>query len=167
MDQLSDGRRLALGEEDAAAGIAECERQMDIWGLKMPPVEALVLDFGLGDFLHTGHIEFWIANEMEAGYCGKFIFMQDGQTCPSHHHGNKHETFFIVKGRVRMHCAGAERVMEPGDVLPVSPGTEHHFTGVGPALILEVSKPCVVADNYFADPTIPIGGNYRDPAAGA
>ena len=23
------------------------------------------------------------------------------------------------------------------------------------------SRPCVVADNYFADPRIPIGGNYR------
>jgi quercetin dioxygenase-like cupin family protein len=51
--------------------------------------------------------------------------------------------------------------MAPGDVLPVPPGKPHAFTGVGPALLLEVSKPCRVDDNYFDDRRIPIGGNYE------
>jgi hypothetical protein len=42
-------------------------------------------------------------------------------------------------------------------VLPVEPGVFHCFTGVGPALLLELSMPCVVEDNEFADPHIPIG----------
>jgi D-lyxose ketol-isomerase len=51
--------------------------------------------------------------------------------------------------------------MGPGDVLPVEPGRQHSFTGRGPALLLEVSTPCVVDDNDFADPAIPIGGNRQ------
>jgi len=42
----------------------------------MPSVfPPLILDFGLGNFFKTGHIEYWIANEEKESYCGKFIFM--------------------------------------------------------------------------------------------
>ena len=68
----------------------------------MPPSQRLVLDFGLGDFKGTGLIECWLANEVAAGYCGKYLFVFDRQTCPAHLHRKKHETFFIAKGRVRM-----------------------------------------------------------------
>ncbi len=49
-----------------------------------------------------------------------------------------------------------------GATLLVECNKPHAFSGIGPALILEVSKPCVIDDNYFADPRIPIGGNYRE-----
>lgn len=39
-------------------------------------------------------------------------------------------------------------------------GKAHSFTGVGVALMLELSQPCGLDDNYFADRSIPIGGNY-------
>ncbi len=60
----------------------------------MPPHEPLVSDFGLGDFYETGLIEYWVANEIQAGYCGKLLFVFGGQTCPMHWHKRKHETFF-------------------------------------------------------------------------
>ncbi len=65
----------------------------------MPPGEPLVLDFGLGRFDEIGEIEFWVANEETHGYCGKFLFVADGQTCPYHRHDRKHETFFVLKGQ--------------------------------------------------------------------
>ncbi len=37
----------------------------------------------------------------------------------------------------------------PGDVLPVAQGSPHGFTGIGPALLLEVSKPCRIADKHL------------------
>jgi mannose-6-phosphate isomerase-like protein (cupin superfamily) len=129
-------------------------RQIDAWGLTMPPVTPLALHFGLGRFSEIGETEFWIANEPEIGYCGKFIFVFDGQTCPYHHHKMKHETFYIVKGRVSMRTGDDERVMSPGDVLAMPPGVGHSFTGVGPALLLEVSQPSVLQDNFFADDRI-------------
>ena len=137
---------------------------MKSWGLQMPPVEPLVLDFGLGDFYKTGLIEYWIANELDAGYCGKFLFLFDGQSCPAHSHKEKLETFFVVKGKLSMDCAGSLREMSAGDVLRMECGQRHSFTGAGPVLVLEISKPCLVDDNYFEDPNIPIGGNYRPPS---
>ncbi|MCX7825575.1 MAG: hypothetical protein N2689_08445 [Verrucomicrobiae bacterium] len=126
----------------------------------MPAVEPLVLDFGLGEFDKTGPIEYWVANEEAAGYCGRFLLVFDGQTCPKHHHKAKLETFFVVKDQIEIEYDGHVRGMDPGDTLRIACGHLHQFTGCGAALLLEVSRPCVIDDNYFAEPRIPIGGNY-------
>ena len=140
-----DARDEALGAcKDIIAG----------WGLTMPQVEPFVLDFGLGRFDQVGEVEFWVANEKDEGYCGKFLFVFDGQTCPYHHHDMKHETFFVLKGAVKMVVDGREVVKREGDLLPMPPGTDHSFTGQGPALLLEVSKPCLVGDNFFQDKSV-------------
>jgi len=131
--------------------LARCQSFIARWGLTMPAGEPLVLDFGLGRFDEIGEIEFWVANEEAAGYCGKFLFVNDGQTCPYHCHRLKHETFFVMKGAVRMVIDGAERVLREGDTLVMPPGQRHSFTGVGPALLLEVSMPSRRSDNFFAD----------------
>ena len=70
--------------EARAAALAHCESIIAGWNLKMPPGSPLVMDFGLGRFGEIGEIEYWVANEEEAGYCGKFLFVDDGQTCPYH-----------------------------------------------------------------------------------
>ena len=164
MHELDKAQQIALKGPAAEAALAALRRQIGAWGLGLPPVEPLVLDFGLGDFPRVGLIEYWIANQPEAGYCAKYLFVFDGQTCPLHRHRVKHETFFIVKGRVAMEYDGARREMDEGQVLPVMPGKVHSFTGIGPALLLELSMPCQVDDNYFDDPEIPIGGNWRGRA---
>ncbi|HOX38019.1 MAG TPA: cupin domain-containing protein [Candidatus Brocadiia bacterium] len=139
------------GEERESA-LKRCLSRIAQWGLTMPAgVETLALDFGLGRFRETGLIEFWVANREAEGYCGKFLFVFDGQTCPSHHHGMKHETFFVMKGRVRMAVDGVSIECPEGEVVAMPPGTKHDFTGIGDALLLEVSQPCMVGDNYFAD----------------
>ena len=130
------------------------EHQLGAWGLTMPPVDPLPLHFGLHRFMETGETEFWVANETEHGYCGKFLFVFGGQTCPYHYHRAKHETFFVLKGRIRMKVGEEERVMGEGDLLAMPPGTGHSFTGIGPALILEVSTPSLLRDNFFTDPAI-------------
>ncbi len=127
--------------------------QIEEWGLVMPEVEPLVLDFGLGDFEHIGLIEYWIANEIEAGYCGKYLFLFDGQRCPAHKHALKHETFFVVKGAVKMTTDGEDHTLGMGDVLVMPPDRLHTFAGEGNSLILEVSMPCLVTDNYFENQT--------------
>lgn len=137
-----DEREAAL--EMAAEQIAE-------WGLTMPDVEPLPLHFGLDRFMEIGETEYWIANETESGYCGKFLFVFDGQTCPRHHHAQKHETFFVVKGSIRMTAGDEGRVMREGDLLAMPPGVGHSFTGLGSALVLEISMPSILQDNFFAD----------------
>ena len=139
---------------ERAAAVGQCLARIREWGLHMPDVEPLPLHFGLDDFYRVGETEFWIANEEPSGYCGKFLFVFDGQTCPYHHHDMKHETFYVVKGQVRMRVNDEQRDLGAGDVLPMPPGTGHSFTGVGDALLLEVSMPSVLQDNFFENNAI-------------
>jgi mannose-6-phosphate isomerase-like protein (cupin superfamily) len=150
MQAVNDFPFQLVGEERQQA-LRRCFETINDWGLSMPNVEPLVLDFGLGKFDEVGEIEFWVANEEAAGYCGKFLFVADGQTCPYHHHTKKHETFFVMKGKVRMVVDESEILLDEGDLLVMPPGQRHAFTGVGPALLLEVSMPSVRQDNFFSD----------------
>ncbi len=161
MDELDKGLEISLKGERAEAEAQKIRRHVEAWGLALPDVPPLVIDFGLGDFSSIGETEFWIANETEAGYCGKFLFVWPGQTCPKHLHKSKLETFFIVRGRMSMEYGGREWVMKTGDQLRAETGMAHRFTGLEATLILEVSKPSIVDDNYFEDPRIPIGGNWK------
>ncbi len=161
MDELDKGLAISLSGPGRDRALAEFRRQAAIWNLALPPVAPLVLDFGLGDFGKVGLIEFWIANEAAAGYCGKYLAVTAGQTCPKHRHRVKHETFFVVQGRIEVDCGGRLLELGRGQSLPVPPGVYHRFTGMEPSLILELSMPCEVDDNYFEDARIPIGGNHR------
>lgn len=161
MDELEKGLEIALKGDAAEREAREVRRFVESWGLALPDIPALVIDFGLGDFRSVGEMEFWIANETEAGYCGKFLFVWPGQTCPKHMHKTKLETFFVVRGRMTMEYEGVERVMKTGDLLRAETGAMHRFTGIEATLILEVSKPSIVSDNFFEDPRIPIGGNWK------
>jgi len=161
MDELEKGLSISVSGKLRQEALAASNEHFQKWNITMPNVEPLVLDFGLGDFYKVGHIEYWIANENQAGYCAKCLFVFDGQTCPMHSHKEKHETFFIVKGSVKITLDEQIKEMHSGDVLSVNYGQSHSFTGIGPALLLEVSKPCVIDDNYFENPDIPIGGNYH------
>ena len=47
---------------------------------------------------------------------------------------------------------GDERLMTEGDVLAMPTNTVHSFFAVDDALVLEISNPCIIADNVFEDP---------------
>jgi N-acetylneuraminate synthase len=134
--------------------LAKIGKQITSWGLTLPAVTPLPLHFGLNRFEEIGETEFWVANETGHGYCGKFLFVFDGQTCPYHRHRVKHETFFIVKGTLKMKVGEEERMMREGDLLVMPPGLGHSFTGVGPALVLEISMPSVPKDSFFDETQI-------------
>ena len=152
MDSKIDSMQLA--EPKRSEALKLFHEQITQWGLSMPGTEPLVMDFGLGQFEKMGLIECWIINEFDAGYCGKYMFVFDKQSCPMHSHHDKHETFFVVKGKVRVTTDTEIKILEPGDVLPVATDMKHSFTGIGNSLMLEISKPCDVNDNNFVDPHI-------------
>ena len=104
---------LSFRDSKRREALQRARKQIAEWGLVPCPRRrrSLVLDFGIGEFEKIGEIEWWVANFNDEGYCGKFLFLFDGQTCPYHHHKMKHETFFVVKGGVRMKVNG--RVRKP------------------------------------------------------
>jgi N-acetylneuraminate synthase len=146
--------KVELSGTERENAIAAIQEQIAAWGLTMPPVQPLPLHFGLNRFSEIGETEFWVANDEQHGYCGKFLFLFDGQTCPYHQHEIKHETFFVLKGSIRMKLKDEQRVMRQGEFLGMPPGTGHSFTGLGPALVLEVSMPSILKDSFFADHNI-------------
>jgi mannose-6-phosphate isomerase-like protein (cupin superfamily) len=161
MNELNKAKQIELSGKARNRALVNFRKQISKWSIAIPEIEPLVLDFGLGQFDSVGHVESWIANEIEAGYCGKYLFVADGQTCPMHFHKQKHETFFVVQGQVKVVFDGESVSLKKGDVLPVPPLFKHSFTGLGPALLLELSQPCVIDDNFFEDSRILIGGNYK------
>jgi quercetin dioxygenase-like cupin family protein len=148
-----------LQGEARADALARAAETLVAWNLTMPSGEPLALHFGLNDFYHIGEIEYWIVNDRENNYCGKFLFLFAGQRCPLHYHKIKDETFFIVRGTVAMEADGQALTLREGDVFKMAPGRQHTFAAQdGPALVLEVSLPSVPGDNFFEDTRIGNGG---------
>lgn len=145
---------MQLPQPQRRSVLQDFRKQIEAWGLSMPRIEPLVWDFGLNQYDHIGLIEYWICNESEADYCGKFLFVFDNQTCPMHSHEDKHETFFVLKGKIQVSTDQGKKILEQGAVLPIPTQMKHSFTGLGNALVLEISKSCDVEDNQFSDPKI-------------
>jgi quercetin dioxygenase-like cupin family protein len=142
-----------IGEKKQKA-LQLCKKSFKKWGLTLPDVPAVPFHFGLHDFYHIGEIEFDINNNINEGYCGKFIFILKGQTCPLHYHKIKHETFYLVKGKVEMEASGELTIMKQGDIKIMPQNTAHRFTGLENSLILECSKPDIMSDSIFEDQRI-------------
>lgn len=149
-------KNFELSNKERKDALKKCYAILKNWKIKMPKVKPIVLDFGLGNFCKNGLIEFWIANEKKEGYCGKFLFVFDNQTCPSHHHKFKHETFFVLKGKVEMNIDRKKLIMKAGEVKVMPRKVGHSFTGKGAALLLEASKPCISGDSIFRNKKIGI-----------
>ena len=154
MDENEIIRNLSLQGEERRSALKNIAEVVRGWGLKLPDVVPDPLHFGYHDFFRIGETEYNINNNVEQGYCGKFMFQFAGQTCPMHHHRIKHETFFIVKGKVQMTFDGKERVMHQGDTQVISQNVRHQFTALEDSLILESSKPDLVDDSIFDDQMI-------------
>lgn len=137
-------------ERDKA--LSDSKKVIDSWGLVMPSDTPLTPHFGLKDFYSIGEIEYLIINNEEKGYCGKYIFLFQNQRCPCHRHNTKDETFFIVKGLVSMTADEKTFEMKAGNTFRMLAGVKHTFMAVGgPALVLEVSQPSRLNDNFFED----------------
>jgi quercetin dioxygenase-like cupin family protein len=154
MDEEKILERLSLQGEERQKALHKIHETVAAWGLQLPDVIPDPLHFGYDDFYRIGETEFNINNNVKEGYCGKFMFLFAGQTCPMHHHRIKHETFFVVKGKVDMELAGQRFLLQQGDRLIVDQFAKHRFTALENSLILESSKPDLVDDSIFEDALI-------------
>jgi len=90
-----------------------------------------------------GYELIWALSE---SYCGKVLFVGEGQSLSLQYHELKDESWLIQSGRVRIqlgHLGGelAEEVVGPGASFRYRAGTVHRVTALEDATILEVSTP--------------------------
>ena len=46
--------------------------------------------------------EMWLANDEKEDYCGKILFIKEGHHSSMHYHLDKHETFYVLEGVLRV-----------------------------------------------------------------
>lgn len=94
--------------------------------------------------------EVWIVNR---DYCGKKLILNKGFRCSMHHHKNKDETFYVIKGKVLIEIGMKKYVMLPGDSMLIKPGQKHRFTGLEDSEIIEFSTHHEDSDSYRDEPS--------------
>jgi mannose-6-phosphate isomerase-like protein (cupin superfamily) len=97
--------------------------------------------------------EIWIVNIPL--YCGKILEVNKGKKCSIHYHKTKHETLYILKGKVQMDIYNkgypgtpTTMVMLPEDTITIQRRLPHQFIGLEDSQILEVSTHHSEKDSY-------------------
>ena len=80
--------------------------------------------------------EEWIVNE---DYCGKFLNISRGHKTSLHYHKNKHETFYLVKGRITIDDGKSSITLTEGDVFDIVPNQPHRATAIEDSTVIEFS----------------------------
>lgn len=109
-----------------------------------------------------GCTQFEVVNNEE--YCGKVFIQRKGTKTPAHSHKEKHETFLVWSGNLKMVLDGEELLLEPGSVLSVERGSVHEFSAEDSDVVLfEFSTTSSPQDSYFVDPVDWERVNDRSP----
>ena len=111
-----------------------------------------IADFGLDEFEKTGLI--LIVKVNNDYYCSKWLLLMPGQRCPNHFHKDKTETFFILRGTVKIELDNSIIYLKPGEQITLEPNSYHAFSSDEWALIEEVSTHDEDVDSYFENPEI-------------
>jgi len=107
--------------------------------------------------------ELWLQADggIADGYCGKVLEIAPGASGSKHWHREKHETWLVLDGAVRVEYDGGTghrcETLRQGAVLSLPPATWHRMTGLAPsgARIMEVSTPHADDDVVRMEPSRP------------
>jgi mannose-6-phosphate isomerase-like protein (cupin superfamily) len=100
--------------------------------------------------------ERWI--EVNPNYVVKELFMKEGNSCSLQYHEKKHETFYVLSGKLKFYV-GPDKdslsvmYLEPGQHYTIEPLVIHRMEAVIDSLYLESST-------NFLDDVIRIQDNY-------
>src|SRR6478736_7995921 len=96
--------------------------------------------------------EIWVANNDK--YCGKILHFNKGAQFSTHYHMLKHETFYILKGKIELRgfdltdaTPHAETYAE-GTVITVPAGNPHKIIALEETDVMEVSTQHFDSDSY-------------------
>ena len=133
----------------------EAARMLNEAGIILPrDAEIEITDFGQDDFYRIGLALVIRVDEPE--YASKWLVVFPGQLCPAHSHEKIKETFFLMRGDVKLWLGENQQVVElnPGESVTLEPNTDHAFTSAEGAIIEEVTNRQYKEDSIFRDPEI-------------
>jgi quercetin dioxygenase-like cupin family protein len=92
--------------------------------------------------------EEWIVNNEL--YCGKILNLNKGFRGSIHYHKNKHETFYLLEGKVLIELGDSleKQTLKPGESIVLEPGKKHRFTPLEDSKIIEFSTHHEDDDTY-------------------
>ena len=79
--------------------------------------------------------ELWVANDALHNYCGKILHIKEGGSTSMHYHEKKHETFYVLKGTLKVEYIdtddGKEKtvLLEEGESMKIPKLTPHNLSG--------------------------------------
>ncbi len=75
-------------------------------------------------------------------YVGKIIVIEKGHRLSLQYHRRKHETVYVLEGRLRLTLGRSARTLGPGGAFAVKPRTIHRFEArTSRVTLVEVSTP--------------------------
>ena len=84
--------------------------------------------------------ETWFA--LNRRYCGKIIFIRKGRRLSLAYHKVKHETIYVLRGRLSLAVGRHTLRLGPGKACTIAPRVKHRFAAPhGPVTLAEVSTP--------------------------
>tara|TARA_Y100000310_G_scaffold313928_1_gene362850 strand:- start:243 stop:602 length:360 start_codon:yes stop_codon:yes gene_type:complete len=90
--------------------------------------------------------ELWLANNKERDYCGKILHIDKGHKSSMHFHVNKHETFYVLKGKLsvtlldtEMGVIGSVETLEEGETMEIRPFEPHQLEALEELDLIEIS----------------------------
>lgn len=100
--------------------------------------------------------EVWIANHEK--YCGKILRFNSGAEFSMHYHMLKHETFYVLKGRLELRgydlsdATKHESIITQGDIIVIPAGNPHKLIALEESEIIEISTQHFESDSYRIQP---------------
>jgi len=93
-----------------------------------------------------GYEEWLVNTEL---YCAKILAVKYGYQCSLHHHKEKDESFYCLKGCIRLELENKIITLKPNDCIRIKPKEKHRFTSMtNTSKILEVSTHHEDSDSY-------------------
>lgn len=95
--------------------------------------------------------ELWICNSEK--YCGKKLFVKQGQWLSFHHHELKDEVLFVESGRINLAYGSSEQDflhldMRAGEAFHVEPNLKHQIYAIEDTVIFEFSTQHFDSDSH-------------------
>ena len=98
-----------------------------------------------------GHEMIWATNDL---YCGKLMHFNKDAKFSMHFHSNKDETWLILEGKFELRYIDTKdasthsKILKEGDTWRNYPLEPHQLICIEEGIVIEVSTPDSVEDNY-------------------